>query len=273
VIAAGVLGDADAVRFVPLTAAERFTALQDGVVDVLVRTTSWTASRDGFGRARFLFTTFYDGQGFLVPASSGRTAAADLAGATVCVLAGTNAELNLARVFEGRGIPVTGAAFQAIEPLEEAYLSGECAAWSADVSQLAVFKARIEAEDGPEQAILAETISREPTGPVVGDGDDAWAQAVEWSVIAAVQAWEFGLDSTTVTSYEGDDPLILRFLGEGGFDPGLGLDPDHSVTIVSEVGSYREIYARNLEPLGLPLEGTLNALWSDGGLMYAPPYR
>ena len=134
-------------------------------------------------------------------------------------------------------------------------------------------KSSIEGEGGTEQTIMAEVISKEPLGPVVTDGDTAWAQAVNWSVMATVQAWEFGLDSSSIGSYSGEDPNILNFVGTDGFDPGLGLPADFAVQVVSQVGNYEEIYNRNIIPIGLPLDGSNNDLWTNGGLMYVPPYR
>ena len=272
-VAAGVLGDADAVEFVPLTAEARFTALQSGEVDVLIRNTTWTATRDGQEGVNFLFTTFYDGQGMMVPASSGITDLEGLADANICVLSGTTTELNLTAVLNARGVPFNPVVFEDNTQLRPAYEEGQCQAWTSDASQLAAFKATIESEGGDDQFILAEIISKEPLGPVVADGDTAWAQAVEWSVMAPVQAWEFGLDSGSVGSYSGDNPNVLNFVGDGDFDPGLSLSPSFAVDVVSQVGNYEEIFTRNIVPIGLSLAGSPNDLWTNGGLMYVPPYR
>lgn len=273
VVAAGVLGDADAVEFVPLTAEQRFTALQAGEVDVLIRNTTWTATRDGQEGANFLTTTFYDGQGMMVPASTGFTGLADLADANICVLSGTTTELNLTAVFDARGIPFNPVVFEDNTQLQPAYEEGQCEAWTSDASQLAAFKSSIEGAGGEEQFIMAEVFSKEPLGPVVADGDTEWAQAVNWSIMATIQAWEFGLDSSSIGSYDGDDPNVLNFVGTDGFDPGLGLSPDFAVNVVSQVGNYGEIYEANITPIGLSLEGSPNDLWTNGGLMYVPPYR
>jgi general L-amino acid transport system substrate-binding protein len=272
-VAAGVLGDADAVNFIPLTAEARFTALQSGEIDVLIRNTTWTATRDGQEGANFLFTTFYDGQGMMVPASTGFTTLEDLADANICVLSGTTTELNLTAVLGARGIAFNPVVFEDNTALRPAYEEGQCEAWTSDASQLAAFKSSIESEGGEEQFIMAEIFSKEPLGPVVADGDTEWAQAVEWSVMATVQAWEFGLDSGTIGSYSGDDPNILNFVGQDGFDPGIGLSPDFAVNVVSQVGNYLEIYEAHIPALGLQLEGSPNNLWTEGGLMYVPPYR
>ena len=271
VIAAGVLGDATAVEYVPLNADARFTALQSGEIDVLVRNTTWTATRDGQEGANFLFTTYYDGQGMMVPASTGFTTLEDLADANICVLSGTTTELNLTAVFNARGIPFNPVVFGDNTQLRPAYESGQCEAWTSDASQIGSMKFTIESEGGAEQLIMSEIFSKEPLGPVVADGDTQWAQAVEWSVMATVQAWEFGLDSGNIGSYSGSDPNILNFIGDGDFNPTLGLPSDFAVQVVSQVGNYEEIY--NKFPELAPLDGSVNDLWSNGGLMYVPPYR
>jgi general L-amino acid transport system substrate-binding protein len=279
-IAAGILGDADAVNITPLTAEQRFTALQSGEIDVLVRNTTWTASRDGTEGVTFLHTTYYDGQGMMVPADSAFTDIDSMDGASICVLSGTTTELNLASRAVAADITLTPVTFESNDELNPAYLSGACDGWTSDRSQLAGFKSQIEAEGGPEQLVLDEIFSKEPLGPAVRDGDSEWAQAVDWIVLATIQAEEFGLDSTNIESYDGDDPDTLRFIGaedpvEGTvFDPGLGLDTDFAVNVVSQVGNYGEIFDRNVgagSPLGLPRG--FNAQWISGGLIYAPPYR
>jgi len=275
VLGAAILGDSTAVEFIPLTAEARFTALQSGEIDVLIRNTTWTATRDGNEGANFLFTTFYDGQGMMVPADTGFTTLEDLADASICVLSGTTTELNLTSVMGARGIAFTPVVFEDNTQLRPAYEEGQCEAWTSDKSQLAAFKSSIEGEGGADQAIMADTISKEPLGPVVSDGDTEWAQAVNWAVMATVQAWEFGLDSGTIGSYSGDDPDIQRFVGQSdGFDPGLGLPADFAVQAVEQVGNYEEIYNANIVPIGLELEGSPNNLWTEpGGLLYVPPYR
>ena len=272
-VAAGILGDADAVEYKPLTADVRFTALQSGEIDVLIRNTTWTATRDGQEGANFLFTTFYDGQGMMVPASTGFTTLEDLADAHICVLSGTTTELNLTSVLNARGIPFNPVVFEDNAQLRPAYEEGQCEGWTSDASQLAAFKSAIEGEGGDEQFIMAEIISKEPLGPVVADGDTDFAQAVEWSVMATVQAWEFGLDSTNIGSYSGDNPNILNFVGSDDFNPSLGLPSDFAVQVVEQVGNYLEIFNRHIPAIGLSLEGSPNDIWTNGGLMYVPPYR
>jgi general L-amino acid transport system substrate-binding protein len=282
VIAAAVLGDSEAVEFTPLTADQRFTALQSGEIDVLVRNTTFTASRDGGESAAFTTTTFFDGQGMMVRADSGFTTIEDLSGATICVLSGTTTELNLAARFAAGGIPYTPLSFQDNEQLQTAFIQGQCDGWTSDKSQLAGVRSNFPAEGGgPESlTILDETFSKEPLGPVVRDGDSDWFDAVNWAVIATIQAEEFGITSANAASFASDDPNIAAFLGqEAGdpptvLDPGLDLEPTFALTIVSQVGNYGEIYDRNVGAgSNLRLERGLNDLWTNGGLLYAPPYR
>ncbi len=281
-VAAAVLGDAEAVEYRPLTAEQRFTALQSGEIDVLIRNTTWTSSRDGGEGATFLTTTFYDGQGMMVRTDSGVTSIDEMANLNICVLAGTTTELNLATRMAD--IAHNAVTFADNDQLQAAFLQGQCDGWTSDKSQLAGVRSNFpDAEGGPEAlVILEETFSKEPLGPVVRDGDSQWAQVVDWVVFATIQAEEFGVDSSTAASYAGDDVAIQRFLGqevdvEGSmvvFDPGLGLPTDFAVQVVSQVGNYAEIYDRNVGPdTALGLERGVNALWTEGGLMYAPPYR
>jgi len=279
VIAAAVLGDADAVEYTPLSAEQRFTALQSGEIDVLSRNTTYTASRDGTEGARFLHTTFYDGQGMMVRTESGHQTLEDLAGETICVLSGTTTELNLESQFQARGIDYTPLAFEDNEPLQAAFVEERCGAWTSDKSQLAGIRSNWpDGQGGPEAlTILDETMSKEPLGPVVRDGDDDWADAVNWAIYATIQAEEFGLTSDNI-GQGSDDPEIQRFLGEAvegePFDAGLGLPDDFAVQVVTQVGNYGEIYDRNVGPgSALELPRDFNALWTDGGLQFAPPYR
>jgi len=273
VVAAAVLGDANKVEYVPLTAEARFTALQSGEIDVLIRNTTWTGTRDGQEGGTFLFTLYFDGQGMMVPASTGWTELEDLQDANICVLSGTTTELNLTAVLTARGIDFTPVVFADNSTLRPAYEEGQCDAWTSDASQLGAFKFTMENEGVEEQHIMGEIFSKEPLGPVVRDGDSAWAQAVEWAVMSTVQAWEFELDSSNIASYSGTDPNVLNFVG--GLDPSLGLPSDFAVQAVSQVGNYAEIYNRFPEVAGAALEGSVNDLWSNGqgGLMYVPPYR
>ena len=282
-IAAGVLGDAAAVTFVDLTAEQRFTALQSGEVDVLVRNTTYTSSRDGGLAATFLTTTFYDGQGMMVSVDGGFTTIDDMTDTSICVLSGTTTELNLtARMAD---IPYTPLTFEENPLIQAAFIEGQCDGWTSDKSQLAgVRSAWPEDQGGPEAlVILEETFSKEPLGPAVLDGDSQWAQVVDWIVLATMQAEEFGIDSTNVGTFaESEDTNIRNFLGlpvetDAGtapFDPGLGLATDFAAQVIGQVGNYAEIYDRNVGP-GTPLglERGVNALWTQGGLHYPPPYR
>ncbi|HEU4451020.1 MAG TPA: amino acid ABC transporter substrate-binding protein [Gaiellaceae bacterium] len=280
-VAAAVLGDPEAVEFRVLTPEQRFTALQAREVDVLIRNTTWTASRDGTEGARFLYTTFYDGQGMMVREDSGYESLEDMDGETICVLSGTTTELNLESRFQALGVDYEPLAFEDNEPLQEAFVQERCGAWTSDKSQLAGVRSNFpEGEGGPESlVILDETMSKEPLGPVVRDGDDTWADAVNWAVIATVQAEELGISSENIDEMlESDDPDIQLFLGqpvEGEpFDPGLGLEPEFAVDVIRAVGNYGEIYDRNVGPeTTLGLERGPNELWTKGGLHYAPPYR
>ncbi len=271
VVAAAIFGDASKVEIVPVTSAERFTALASGQFDVMNRNTTWTATRDGTEGAEFLFTTYYDGQGIMVPASTGFTTLEDLADANICVSTGTTTELNLTAVFAARGIPFNPVTFEGFDTLVPAYEEGQCEAMTSDSSVLGVYKFEIEGKGGPDQHIMTEIISKEPLGTVVRDGDSQWAQVVNWATMATVQAWEFGLDSSNIGSYSGTDPNILNFLGRDGFDPGLGLPTDFAINVVEQVGNYEEIFNRYPQ-LGT-LAGSVNDLWTNGGLMYVPPYR
>lgn len=289
VIAAAVLGDSTAVEFTALTADQRFTALQSGEIDVLVRNTTFTASRDGGEGAAFTTTTFYDGQGMMVRADSGITEIDAMGGSTVCVLQGTTTELNLATRFASAGLQVTPLTFADNEQLQAAFIAGQCDGWTSDKSQLAgVRSAFPEAEGGPDAlVILDETFSKEPLGPVVRDGDSDWFDAVNWAVLATIQAEELGITQANVEEMSTSDNLdVLRFLGqpfvaeEGAdpavLDPGLGLDEDFALNVISQVGNYAEIYDRNVGP-GTPLglERGVNALWNaePPGVLYAAPYR
>lgn len=276
-LAAAVLGDADAVEYRPLTAEQRFTALQTGEIDVLIRNTTWTASRDGAEGAAFLTTTFYDGQGIMVRADSPFQALEDLDGTTICVLSGTTTELNLASVFAARAIANEPLTFESNDLIEEAFTAERCDAWTSDKSQLAGVRSAWSDENGGPDAlrILEETFSKEPLGPVVRDGDSQWAQVVDWVVIATIQAEEFGVTSANVAQMvTSDDPEVRRLLGGEDFDSGLGLPADFAVGVIEAVGNYGEIYDRNVGPnTPLGLDRGVNALWTDGGLHYAPPYR
>jgi len=281
-VAAAVLGDPEAVDFVVLTAEERFTALQGGDIDVLIRNTTWTASRDGGEGATFATTTFYDAQGMLVKADAGISSLEDLEGASICVLKGTTTELNLATVFGAQGISHTPLSLETNEDIQPRFIADECEGWTSDKSQLAAIRsAWPETEGGPEAlTILEEAMSKEPLGPVTRDGDSEWSHIVDWVVIATIQAEEFGITQANVEGFESEDPNVLRFLGKPVppdnevFESGLGLEADFAIDVIKAVGNYGEIYDRNVGA-GSPLEldRLQNNLWTEGGLLYAPPYR
>jgi len=280
VVAAAVLGDASKVEMIDIDAADRLPALASGEIDVLIRDTTWTGGRDGAGAATFLTTTFYDGQGMMVRSDSGFTTINDLDNVTICVTRGTTTEENLSAEATRLDLAWTINSFEDNDLIGQAFTEGECDAVSSDRSQLAGLSTSF--EGGPQAwKLLPDVLSKEPLGPLVADGDSTWAQAVDWAVLATIQAEEFGIDSTNVDSFSNtDDVDIRRFLGfevaDGSgasavFDPGLGLPTDFARQVVAQVGNYAEIFQAHLAPIGL--ERGLNALWSDGGLLYSPPYR
>ncbi len=276
VLAAAIFGDATKVEFRPLTTQERFTALQTGEVDVLIRNTTWTLVRDTDLGLNFTVTTFYDGQGLMVRKDSGFTKLADLNGATICVQKGTTTELNLADTFSTAGLQYTPATFEDINQTYSAYAEGRCDAVTSDKSQLSsVAKGAL--PDPENHVILDATLSKEPLGPVVRHGDDQWLDIVRWAVFATFFAEEKGITSANVDQGKANatDPEIKRFLGlEGDLGPKLGLSNDWAYNIVKQVGNYAEIYDRNLGP-NTPtyIPRGLNSLYTQGGLLYSPPFR
>ncbi|MEO8246170.1 MAG: amino acid ABC transporter substrate-binding protein [Chloroflexota bacterium] len=270
-LAAAVLGDPEAVEFRALSADQRGPALQTGEVDVLIRNTTWTVSRDT-SWGLFAPTTFYDGQAIMVHSDVGATSLEDLAGATICVQSGTTTELNLTDQFRSLGIDFTPQVFADIDPTYAAYEDGRCDAVTSDRSQLVARRTAFANPD--EHDILDAVMSKEPLGPVAPLGDDQWFNVVKWVVFATIEAEEQGITADNVEEMVGsDNPVVARLLGSDG-DLGLGLEPDWVVTMIGAVGNYGEIYDRNLGP-GTPfdLDRGLNSLWNDGGLLYAPPYR
>jgi general L-amino acid transport system substrate-binding protein len=274
-LAVAIFNDPTAVEYRPLTAAERFTALQTNEIDVLIRNTTWTLTRDTELGADFSPTTYYDGQGFIVRADSGVAALEDLDGATVCVLAGTTTELNLADVFAARGLEYTPLVFDESADTASAYEQGRCDALTSDKSQLAGLRSQF--ADPEAHVILPETISKEPLGPVVAQGDQQWADIVRWVVNGLIIADELDVTSENVDDLVASDPAnpdLRRLLGlQDDMGLKLGLENDCWVNTIREVGNYGEIYDRNLTPLGLERAGSLNALWTEGGILYAPPMR
>jgi general L-amino acid transport system substrate-binding protein len=274
VIAAGVLGDAEAIEFRPLSAQERFTAVQTGEVDLLVRNTTWTTNRDSEVGLNFAPVTFYDGQGIMVPTDSGINSLEDLEGTRIGVETGTTTELNLADQMRARGINFEAVVFDNADALVAAYEAGSVDAWTTDKSGL-VSRQSIMAEPKVHK-ILSENLSKEPLGPAVKGGDDKWDDAVTWIVFATIQAEEFGITSENVDEFlTSENPEIKRLLGtEGNLGEQLGLPKDFAYQVIKQVGNYGEIYARHLGPDTIfNLDRGLNDLYTNGGLLYAPPFR
>lgn len=273
-VAAAALGDANAFQIRPTTANERFPVLQSGEIDVLIRNTTWTLSRDTNLGADFQPTTFYDGQGMMVRADSGITELEGLEGGTICVQSGTTTEKNLADVFRARGIDFTPVVFDNADATREAYDSGQCDGFTTDKSGLV--SQQILLSDPAAHVILDETMSKEPLGPLTRHGDNNWGDIVTWTVNCTIQAEELGITSENVDDFlGGDNPVVQNLLGEvGDLGTYMGLNADFCYQIISQVGNYGEIYARNLGPdTPFNLERGLNNLWTEGGLLYSPPFR
>jgi len=270
-VAAAVLGDAHAVEFIPLSAAQRFVALQTGEIDLLNSVATWTLTRDAELGLTFAPTTFYDGQGFMVRKDLGVTTLDELSGATICTPAGTTSELNLADSMRARGIPFTPVVFESYDTLYNSYEQGRCDAVTSDKSQLASRRSVMANPD--DHIVLEATISKEPLGPVIAQGDDQWQDVVTWTVFATFFAEEHGITAENIDSFaDTQNPEIARFLGASGdMGRGLGLDTKWAINVIKGVGNYGEIFDRNLVPLGLP-RGE-NRPYTDGGLQYAMPFR
>ena len=271
-VAAAVFGDASKVRYTPLTAQQRFTALQSGEVDLLARNTTWTITRDTSLGLNFVGVNFYDGQGFMVPRKLNVKSAKQLNGATICVQPGTTTELNLADYFRANRMTFKPVVIEKLEEVTNAYFSGRCDVFTTDVSGLVSVRGS-RAPKPDEHVILPEVISKEPLGPAVRHGDDRWFDVVKWSLYAMLEAEEMGLTSKTIDqALASKDPAVQRFVGASG-DIGkmLALDNRWAFNIVKQVGNYGESFEANLTPLGF--ERGINALWTKGGLMYAPPIR
>ncbi|MAX32950.1 amino acid ABC transporter substrate-binding protein, PAAT family [Onishia taeanensis] len=273
-VAAAVFGDASKVQFVPLNAKERFTALQSGEIDVLSRNTTWTATRDTTLGLNFTGVSFYDGQGFLVKESLGIDSAKQLDGAAFCVQSGTTTELNLADYFQAHDMSFEPVVFDTSDQTVGGFEAGRCDVLTSDTSQLNAL--RIKLSDPDSAKVLPEVISKEPLGPVVRQGDDQWFNAVKWTLFAMINAEEMGISSENADEMKGSEkPGIARFMGsEGNFGEAMGLPADWAYSIVSQVGNYGEVFDRNVGA-GSPLniERGLNALWTEGGIQYAPPIR
>jgi general L-amino acid transport system substrate-binding protein len=273
-VAAAIFGSGEKVKFVPLNAKERFTALQSGEVDLLSRNTTWTMSRDTSLGLTFTGVMYYDGQGFMVRKSLGLSKVEQLAGASICVQTGTTNEQNLADYFTTRNLSYRPVVFERLDEAISAYNTGRCDSFTTDSSQL--ISERTQLPNPGDSVILPELISREPLGPAVRQGDDQWAGIVRWTHFAMLNAEADGVTQKNVDEMlKSPNPEIRRLLGlEGGFGTGLGLSNDWAVAILKAVGNYGESFERNLgsgSRLGIPRG--LNALWKDGGLHYPPPIR
>lgn len=273
-IAAAVFGDPTKVKFLPLTAKDRFTALQSGAIDVLVRSTTWTASRDSSQGLVFGATNFYDGQGFMVHKKLGVASAKELNGASVCVQQGTTTELNLADYFRSNQMKYDSVSYAGEDETIKAFESGRCDALTNDASGL--YGERLRLADPDQMIVLPEIISKEPLTSVVRQGDDQWLNVVRWTHYAMVSAEELGLTRTNVGEMlKSDNPDIRRLLGvEGSIGKGFGLPNDWALKIIQAVGNYGEVFDRNVgEGSSMKIKRGLNELWNKGGLQYSPPIR
>jgi general L-amino acid transport system substrate-binding protein len=273
-IAAAVLGDAEKVKYVALSAVQRLPALQAKEIDVLCRNTTQTLTRETTNGLNFAHVNYYDGQGFLVPKKLGISSAKELGGATVCVLPGTTTEMNAADFFRTNGLDWKPVVIEQTAELNKAFFAGRCDVLTSDASQLAA--QRSVSPNPGDYILLPEIISKEPLAPVVRHGDDQWYDIVNWTVMALIQAEEFGINSANVDKMlRSDNPEIQRFLGvTPGMGKALGLDEKWVYNIIKQVGNYSEIFDRNVGPnTQLGLERDLNALWTKGGIMYAAPFR
>ena len=272
-LAAVILGDRDKVDFRPSNTQNRFTMLQSGEVDILSRNTTWTASRDSALGLVFPGTLFYDGQGFMVPKSIGVTSARELDGATICVLPGTTTELNLTDWFRSQSMQFKPVVISELSQIQQAFFAGRCDVYTTDISGLAA--TRLKAPNKDDYVILPDAISKEPLGPMVRRGDWEFFNIVKWTLFGPLEAEEMGVTSANVDAKKGEaanNPPLQRLLGLSG-DTGksIGLDNDWLIRAVKAVGNYGEMYERNIGPLGI--QRGLNAHWTKGGLMYAPPIR
>ena len=271
-VAAAVFGDSNKVRYTPLTAQQRFTALQSGEVDILARNTTWTITRDTSLGLNFVGVNYYDGQGFMVHRKLNVKSAKQLNGATVCVQPGTTTELNLADYFRANKMTFKPVVIEKMEEVLNAYFAGRCDVYTTDHSGLIATRAS-RAPKPEEHIILPEIISKEPLGPAVRHGDDRWFDVVKWSMFAMLEAEEMGLNSKNIDKEASStNPAVQRVVGSTG-DVGkmLGIDNKWAFNIIKQVGNYGESFDANLKPLGF--ERGLNRLWNQGGLMYAPPIR
>ncbi len=273
-LAAGIFGDASKVKFIPLNAKERFTALQSGEVDVLSRNTTWTLTRDATLGLTFTSTLYYDGQGFLVNKALGVKSAKELDGASICIQAGTTTELNVSDYFKANGMKFTPVVFDTSDQTVKGFESGRCDVLTSDQSQLYALKIKLSKPDAA--VVLPEVISKEPLGPAVRQGDEQWGTLVKWTLFAMVNAEELGVTSKNVDAMKASkNPDVRRLLGlEEPSGKVLGIQPDWGYQIVKQVGNYGEVFDRTVgKGSALGIERGVNALWNQGGFMYAPPIR
>ena len=273
-VAAAVFGDASKVKYTPLSAKERFTALQSGEIDILSRNTTWTATRDTSLGLNFAGVNYYDGQGFMVRKDLNVKSALELSGASVCTNTGTTTELNVADYFRANKLEYEIVAFEKADEVVAAYDAGRCDVYTTDASGL--YAQRLKLTNPGDHIVLPEIISKEPLGPVVRQGDDQWFNLVKWTHFAMVNAEELGITSANVDEMKGsDNPAVKRIVGtEGEFGTALGVSNDWAYNIIKQVGNYGETFDRNVGPdTPLAISRGVNALWTDGGLQYAPPIR
>ena len=275
-VAAAVLGDSEAISFVPTTGKTRFTALSSGEVDMLARNTTWTFSRDNDLNFEFVGINYYDGQGFMVPKALGVTSARELDGATVCIQTGTTTELNLADYFRKNDMNYEPVPVETNAEGQQQYLAGACDTYTTDTSGLAATRAAFETPG--DHVFLPEVISKEPLGPLVRHGDNEWGDIVRWTLNALIAAEEFGITSANVeemASEATDSPEVNRILGtEGNLGDMIGLEQDWAVKAIAAGGNYGELFERHIgESTPIGLARGLNAQWTEGGLLFAPPFR
>ncbi len=275
--AAAILGDQDALNIVPLTAAERFTAVQTGEVDVLHRNTTWTQSRDSDVGMDFGPTTYFDGQQLMARVGDGfssNSTVADIDGAVVCTNAGTTTEKNIAEAADLLGIEITLNTFEDFDIVTQNFIDGGCDIITTDGSGLVGRKAEQQPADQEWAIFPGAPISKEPLGPTYGQNQSRFADAVNWTVFAMLIADEYGVNQSNVDDFVGADGELGRLLGgDGEVQSAMGLAPDAFYQVIKQVGNYSDLWARHLAPLGLQLEGSVNDLWTNGGLMYPPPAR
>ena len=275
-VAAAIFGDPTAVEFVPTTGQTRFTALASGEIDLLARNTTWTFSRDTDLKFEFVGVNYYDGQGFMVPKDLGVSSAKDLDGATVCIQTGTTTELNLADFFRTNNISYEPVPIETNAEAQQQYLSGACDVYTTDASGLAATRATFEAPN--DHTLLPEIISKEPLGPLVRHGDSEWGDIARWTLNALVSAEELGVTSSNIAELAAaptNNPEVNRLLGtEGQLGSMIGLDANWAANAIAAGGNYGELFEKNIgESTPIGLARGLNAMWTEGGLIYSPPFR